>query len=41
MAKNGKGTKNTRQTAIRVHFVSNGDNCKTPKVIWCEGGMKI
>ena len=38
MAKNGKDIKHTRHIARRMHFVSNGENCKMHKIDWCEGG---
>ena len=41
MAKNGKDTKDTRQIARRMHFVSNGEKCKIQKIDWCEGGMQL
>ena len=41
MAKNGKDTKQTRHIARRIHFVSNGENCKMHKIDWCEGGLQL
>ena len=41
MAKNGNDTKHTRHIARRIHFVSNGDNCKMHKIYWCEGGLQL
>ena len=36
MANNGKDTNHTRNIARRVHFVRNGDNCKTHKILCYE-----
>ena len=41
MAKNGKDTKHTRHIARRMHFVSNGEQCKIHKIDWCEGGLQL
>ena len=41
MAKNCKDTKHTRHIARRMHFVSNGEKCKTHKNDWYEGGMEL
>ena len=41
MAENGKDTKHTRHIAMRMHFVSNGENCKMHKINWCEGGLQL
>ena len=40
-ANNGKDTKHTRKISRRVHFVSNGENCKVHNIIWCSGGKKF
>ena len=34
MAKNGRDTKHTRHIARRIHFVRNGEKCKTHKIEW-------
>ena len=39
MSKNGNDTKHTRQIARRIHYSSNGENCKMYKIDWCEGGL--
>ena len=41
MSKNGKDNKHTRQIARRVHLIRNGEKCKTHKIDWCEGGLKL
>ena len=41
MAKNGKDTKHTRNTARRMYFVRNGEKCKMHKTDWCEGGLQL
>ena len=41
MDKNVKDTKHTRHIARRINFVSNGEKCKTHKIDWCEGGLKL
>ena len=41
MAKNVKDTKHTRHIARRMHFVSNGENCKMYNIEWCEGGLQL
>ena len=41
MDKSGKDTKHTRHIASRIHFVSNGENCKMQKIDWCERGMQL
>ena len=41
MAKNGNDTKYTRQIAMRMHFVRNGEKCKMHKIDWCEGGLQL
>ena len=41
MAKNGMDTKHTRHIARRMHFVRNGDKCKTHKIDWCERGLQL
>ena len=41
VAKNSKYTKHTRYISRRVHFVSNGENCKMHNINWCGGGLKL
>ena len=41
MDKNIKDTKHKRYIARRVNMVWNGEKCKTHKIEWCEGGMKL
>ena len=41
LAKNGRDTKHTRHIARRMHFVRNGEKCKTHKIEWCEGGLQL
>ena len=41
MANNGRDTRHTRQISRRIHFVSNGENCKMQKKYWCEVGMQL
>ena len=41
MAKNGKGTKQTRHISRIMHFVRNGEKCKIHKIEWCEGGPQL
>ena len=41
MAKNGKDTKHTRQSARRIHFIRNGEKCKMYTIDWCEGGLQL
>ena len=41
MAKNGKDTKHTRQTARRINYVRNGEKCKMYNIDWCEGGLQL
>ena len=41
MANNDRDTKHTRHISRRIHFVSNGENCKMHKIDWCEGGIKL
>ena len=41
MANNDNNTKHTRHISRRIHFVSNGENCKMHKIDWCEGGLKL
>ena len=41
MDKNVKDIKHTRHISIRVHFVSNGENCKMHKIEWCEGILQL
>ena len=41
MDKNGKDTKHTRHISRRVHFLSNGENCKIHRIDRCEGGLQL
>ena len=41
MAKNGKDTKHTRNIAMIMNFVRNGENCKIHNIDWCEGGLQL
>ena len=41
MANNGKETKYTRNTAIRMHLVINGEECNLKNIIWREGGLQL
>ena len=41
MARNGKGTNNTRHIDRRVHLVRNGKKCKMHNIDWCEGGLQF
>ena len=41
MSNTDNKTKHTRHISRRVHFVSNGENCKMHKIDWCEGGLKL
>ena len=41
MAKNGRGTKNTRHIARRMHFLMNGEKCKFHKIDCCEGYLQL
>ena len=41
MAKNGRGTKHTRNITRRMHFVRNGEKCKMHKIECCEGGLQL
>ena len=41
MAKSGKYTKHTRHIARRMHFVRNGEKCKTHKIDWCGGVLQL
>ena len=41
MAKNGKDNNHTRQIAMIMHFLRNGEKCKMHKIDWCEGGLQL
>ena len=41
MAKNGKGTKHTRNIERRMYLVRNGEKFKMHKIDWCEGGLQL
>ena len=41
IAKNVKDTKHTRHIARRMHFVSNGEECKMHKIYCCEEGLQL
>ena len=41
MANNGKDAKHKRNIARRVHFLTNGKNCKMHKINWCERGLQL
>ena len=36
-----KDTKHTRHISRRMHFVSNGENCKIHNIDWCEVGLQL
>ena len=39
--KNGKDTNSTSHVYRRVHFKKNGEDFKTHKIDWCEGGLQL
>ena len=41
MSKNVKDTNHTIHISRRVNFVRNGENCKTHKIDWYEGGLQL
>ena len=41
MAKNGKGTKHTKNIARLMNFVRNWEKCKMHKIDWCKGGLQL
>ena len=41
MYNNGMDAIHTSHISRRIHFVSNGENCKMQKIDWCEGGLKL